>query len=258
MPVPIIFVPGVFRIVSTPFTESTGAQPPKVLKTAVEVFANLRQLQQSHDPLVISFPERSQRFQSYLVEVNRERGLIALDELVPNDGERFIKNGESFNIEGFHEGVRIAWKCEQKVQIGELEGARCYWSALPAEVLYHQRRNAFRVPLKPGRLLAIELTGDKLKNGIRGQLLDMSATGCKLRFQGDLCNRLQPGQVYEHLSLQLPLGPLTTAAELRHLSYQDKLDVTFAGMRFANIDGLAQRQVERFVFQLQRDARQLD
>lgn len=243
---------------SAPLTESTGAQPPKVLKTAVEVFANLRQLQQSHDPLLISFPERSQHFQTYLVEINRERGVIALDELVPNDGERFIKNGESFSVEGFHEGVRIAWKCEQAVKVGELEGARCYWTALPAEVIYHQRRNAFRARLKQGQLLAVELAGDKLRNGIRGQLLDMSATGCKLRFQGDVSMRIQLGQVYEHLTLQLPFGSLTVSTELRYLSYNDKLDITFAGMRFAKIDGLAQRQIERFVFQLQRDAKQLD
>jgi c-di-GMP-binding flagellar brake protein YcgR len=244
--------------VSTPFTESTGAQPPKILKTAVEVFVNLRQLQQSHDPLVISFPERSQNFQTYLVEVNRERGVIALDELVPNDGERFIKNGEIFSVEGFHDGVRIAWKCEQTVKIGELEGARCYWTALPSEVIYHQRRNAFRAPLKQGQLLAVELAGEKLKTGIRGQLLDMSATGCKLRFQGDVSMRIQLGQVYEQLTLQLPFGSLTTPAELRYLSYNDKLDVTFAGLRFSKIEGLAQRQIERFVFQLQRDAKQLD
>lgn len=243
---------------SAPFTENSGAQPPKILKTAIEVFANLRQLQQSHDPLVISFPERSQHFQTYLVEVNRERGVIALDELVPNDGERFIKNGESFNVEGFHEGIRIAWQCAQAVTIGELEGARCYWMALPSEVLYHQRRNAFRAPLKRGSLIPIELASDKLKNGIKGQSLDMSATGCKLRFQGDLSNRLQPGQVYEHLTLQLPFGALTTSAELRHLSYNDKLDVTFAGVQFFRLEGLAQRQIERFVFQLQRDSRQED
>jgi c-di-GMP-binding flagellar brake protein YcgR len=244
--------------VSTALTESTGAQPPKVLKTTVEVFANLRQLQQSHDPLVISFPERSQQFQTYLVEVNRERGVIALDELVPNDGERFIKNGESFSVEGFHDGVRIAWKCEAAVKVGELEGARCYWTALPGEVIYHQRRNAFRALLKKGQLLSAELAGIKLKSGLRGQLLDMSATGCKLRFQGDLNARIQLGQVYEHLTLQLPFGALTICAELRYLGYNDKLDITFAGMRFAKIDGLAQRQIERFVFQLQRDAKQLD
>lgn len=243
---------------STPFTEDAGPQPPKLLKTAVEIFANLRHLQEHHDPLVISFPERSQRFQSYLVAINRERGLLALDELVPNDGERFLKNGETFKVEGFHDGVRIAWECHNPVQIGELEGARCYWSGLPNEVIYHQRRNAFRAPLKKGQLPSIELAGDKLSNAIKGQLLDISATGCKLRLQGDLSSRLQPGQVYERLSIQLPLGTISTGAELRHLSYEDKLGMTFVGIRFYRMDGLAQRNIERFVYQVQREARQFD
>lgn len=243
---------------STSFNEDTGPQPPKALKTAAEIFANLRLLHDHHDPLIITFPERSQRFQSYLVAINRERGLLALDELVPNDGERFLKNGERFKVEGFHEGVRIAWECLQDVQIGELDGARCYWSGLPSEVIYHQRRNAFRAPLKQGQLLSIELAGDKLKSGIQGQLLDISATGCRLRFQGDLSSRMQAGQVYERLSVKLPFGTISTAAELRHLGYDEKMDTSFAGVRFYRMDGLAQRSIERFVYQVQREARQLD
>jgi c-di-GMP-binding flagellar brake protein YcgR len=43
-----------------------------VLTTPLEIAGNLRQLQESHDPLIITFHERSQRFQSYLVDVDRE------------------------------------------------------------------------------------------------------------------------------------------------------------------------------------------
>ena len=53
---------GVKRTVSSLFNQEEGPQPPKVLKTPVEVVANLRQLQQNHDPLIITFAERSQRF----------------------------------------------------------------------------------------------------------------------------------------------------------------------------------------------------
>ena len=155
-------------------------------------------------------------------------------------------------------GLGVLQRRQQSVQIGELDGARCYWSGLPNEVIYHQRRNAFRAPLKQGQLLSIELAGDKLSNSIKGQLLDISATGCRLRFQGDLGSRLQAGQVYERLSVKLPFGTISTAAELRHLSYEDKLDITYVGMRFYRMDGLAQRSIERFVYQVQREARQLD
>jgi c-di-GMP-binding flagellar brake protein YcgR len=117
--------------VSNPFHEVNGPQPPKVLKTPVEILANLRLLQQHHDPLIVTFHGRNQRFQSYLIEVDRDRGLIALDEMIPNDGERFLKSGESFRVEGFHDGVRIAWDTQQPATLGEFEGGRCSWCPLP-------------------------------------------------------------------------------------------------------------------------------
>ncbi|HSX70072.1 MAG TPA: flagellar regulator YcgR PilZN domain-containing protein [Pseudomonas sp.] len=243
---------------SNPFHEDEGPQPPKVLSAPLEIFANLRLLQQSHDPLIVMFKDRNQRFQSYLVEVNRERGVIALDEMVPNDGERFMQNGEPFRVEAFHEGVRIAWECEDPVQIGELDGARCYWSHMPERVTYHQRRNAFRAPIGQGQLVNIELSGTRLSPALKGQMLDISATGCRLRFSGDVTGRLQPGQVYERFTALLPIGSMTTAAELRHAHYVEKVDMTFAGLRFHRMSGLEQRQVERFVYQLQREARRVE
>jgi c-di-GMP-binding flagellar brake protein YcgR len=251
-------LPGDFWTVSNPFSEDDGPQPPKVLKAPVEIVANLRQLQQHHDPLVITFHERSQRFQSYLIEIDRDKNRLILDEMIPNNAERFLQNGEPFNIEAFHEGVRVAWQCLQPVQIDEHQGARCYYSSIPEEVHYYQRRNACRAPIKQSELVKIELAGAKLRSPIRGQLLDISATGCKLRLPGNVAGSLHSGQVYERFTAQLPFGAMITAVELRHVEYAENLDTTFAGVRFHRMSGLEQRQVERFVYQLQRDARRFD
>lgn len=51
---------------------------------------------------------------------------------------------------------------------------------------------------------------------------------------------------------------MTTPVELHHLYFERRLNITFAGMRFHNISGAVQRRVERFVYQLQRDARRFD
>jgi c-di-GMP-binding flagellar brake protein YcgR len=244
--------------VSSPFNQESGPQPPKVLKTPAEIAANMRQLQQNHDPLLITFEERSQRFQSYVVEVDRDKNLVIFDELVPNDGERFLLNGEIFNVEAFHDGVRVAWKCEHAVRIAEHEGARCYFSPIPSEITYHQRRSAFRAGLIQGEAVNIELSGDKLRTAIPGQLLDISATGCKLRFPGNISSSMQAGQVYERLTLKFPFGTVTTAIEVRHVQYGEKVDATFVGVRFHRINGQEQRQVERIVYQLQREARRVE
>lgn len=243
---------------SSAFNEESGPQPPKLLKTPVEIIATLRQLQQNHDPLMLRFKDRGQRFQSYLVEIDRDRNRIALDEVIPNDGERFLKQGETFSVEAYRDGVRVAWTCEHDVQLGELEGAPCYWAPLPLEVIYHQRRSAYRAQLKQTDLVKVVLAGDKLRESLHGHLLDISATGCKLRFSGNLSQQLHNGQVQERLTAQLPFGAMTCAVELRHVQYEDKLDMTFVGTRFHRISGLEQRQIERFVYQLQREARRTE
>jgi len=239
--------------VSNPFAEDGGPQPPQILKTTTEIHAALKQLLDNHIPLLVRFVDRSQRYQTYVVEMNREKGWIALDELIPNDGERLMASGEAFQVEGYYEGVRIAWSNDHPVHPGELEDARCYWAPLPDQVLYHQRRNAYRASLT-GQPIVAELS-DKTIKPVEGKVLDMSATGCKLSFQGNLQNGLQTGRVYEQLSAKLPFGTVTTAAELRHVVFDEKLDVTFCGMRFYRISGLTQRHIERFVYQLQREAR---
>lgn len=239
-------------------TADNHPQPPKVLKTSVEMLACLRQLQLAHDPLLIRFHERTQHFQSYLVEIDTARGLMALDEMIPTDGERFLHNGEAFQVEAFHEGVRIVWECQQPVAIAELQGTRCYWSVLPSEMLYHQRRNAYRAPLKPARPIKAKLLSDMRNRPANGHLLDISATGCKLRFQGNMTEWLQAGRIYEKFSAELPFDALHASVELRHLHYDETLDSSFVGFRFSRLTGPKQRQLERFVYQLQRDARRND
>ncbi len=243
---------------SNPFIEDDGPQPPKVLKAPVEIVANLRQLQENHDPLIVVFEGRSQRFQSYVIEADRQKNQLILDEMIPNDAERFLHNGEPFRIESFHEGVRVAWECRQAVQISEHQGARCYVCPMPEQVHYHQRRNAYRASLKQSEPVKIELAGDKLKTPVQGQLLDISATGCKLRLSGDVTQGLKTGQVYERFTAQLPFGAMTAAVELRHMHYKEHLGMTDAGVRFYRLSGLEQRQVERFVYQLQREARRFE
>lgn len=239
---------------SSLFLEDNGPQPPRILKTAPEVFSTLRILLDNRTPLQVRFAERSQRFQTYVVDINREKGWLAIDELIPNDGERFLIANEPFEIEGYQDGVRIAWSNEHPVHFGELDNARCYWAAVPLEILYHQRRNAYRAQLY-GQPVGAELNGKTFKSPLEGKLLDMSATGCKVSFAGDVQARLQTGQVYEQLVANLPIGAVKTAVEMRHVVFDEKLNITFCGMRFHRIAGLTQRNIERFVYQLQREAR---
>ncbi|UCJ19140.1 flagellar brake protein [Pseudomonas sp. MM211] len=224
----------------------------------MEIVANLRLLQHHHDPLIIMFKERNQRFQSFVIEVDRDQNLLILDEMIPSDGERYLQNGEAFRVESLHDGVLIAWDCPAGMQVSEYQGERCYSGEIPQMVLYHQRRNAFRAALKQSDQVKVELDGAKLRTPLEGLMLDISASGCKVRLPGNASEKLQPGQVYEGFCAQLPIGRLEASVELRHARYDEKLDLTFVGLHFANLSGLQQRLVERFVYQLQREARRFE
>jgi c-di-GMP-binding flagellar brake protein YcgR len=250
---------GDFETVSKFLDDDNAPQSPVILREPLEILASLKLLQQGQDSLTITFDGQPQHYQSLLVELDRERGLLALDELMPADGEARLLAGERFQVQGYHEGIRMAWHVERAgIRRGNHQGHPCYWMELPEEVDYHQRRDAYRAPLKSTQTPTINLAGSLLSPSLVGKLLDISATGCKLRFPGNVMSVLERGEVYERLSIALPEATLVLAAELRHLHYEERQEASFAGMRFHDISGLEQRQIERFVFQVQRESRRFE
>lgn len=239
------------------FSEGNASQPPQQLNSPIEVISHLRALMNNRDPLELRFAGRQQVFQSYIVDVDRENNRIALDELIPNDGERYLLNGETISIVAYREGVRIAWSHSQLALLDTLDEARCYWLTLPTQISYHQRRNAFRADTLPEQSLNVHIDSSKLSQTISGRLLDISATGCKVYIK-PANTVLQPGQLYENFAINLPSGSVTLSAELRHLNSDESATSTVAGFKFHNLNGAAQRIIERFVYQLQREARRSD
>lgn len=239
------------------FSEGKASQPPQHLTSPIEINSHLRAIMQARDPLEIRFADRQQVFQSYIVAVDRDNNRIAFDELIPNDGERHLLSGETFSVVTHRDGVRIAWSHSQLALADTLDGAPCYWLSLPQDISYHQRRNAFRADTLPEQDLEVSISGSKLSEQISGRLLDISATGCKVHIK-QANSTLQPGQLYESFSICLPSGTICLSAELRHLKAEETTQSIQAGFQFHQLSGAAQRTIERFVYQLQREARRSD
>lgn len=234
----------------------TGPQPPREIRSPVEINALLKTLLQSRDQLIISFPERSQTFQSFIVAVDPGSDQLWIDETVPKEGDRFINAGESFRVDAWHEGIHMRWNClaAQKVI---LEGAPAYCAALPDQLTYHQKRGAFRAAVQRPLETGVALQDDRIE--LNGHLFDVSATGCKAFFAGDQSQSLQPGAIIDRCQLDLPeTGQLGLAMEVRHVTYNELRDESHAGFRFRQPSPQAQRQIDRFVNYLQREARRLE
>lgn len=239
------------------FSDDTLSLPPQKLTSAIEISSHLRALMTSRTPLELRFTDSTQLYQSYIVDVDREHNRIAFDELIPNNGHLQLINGAEFEITTHRDGVRMTWSHHQRALPDILEGSHCYWLSMPTQLIYYQRRNAFRAATLPEQLLEVQIDSKIIENPIRGRLLDISATGCKVEIKVP-CNSLQPGQLYETFAISLPAGNIILSAELRHLYSIEATNTLQAGFKFHAFTGANQRTIERFVYQLQREARRSD
>lgn len=227
---------------------------PQILTSSVEIINHLRALIENRSPLELVLNQRQQIYRSYIIALDPDNKRIALDELIPSDGLRHLLDNQDCKIVTHRDGVRIDWSCLPSVQVDTLDSIACYWINLPEQISYHQRRQAFRADTLPEQLLQVHIAGARLKQSIHGRLVDISATGCKVEIKSTQ-TLLQPGQLYEMFSIDLPGRHITLSAELRHLNKAEAEHITLAGFKFHTLDGQAQRIIERFVYQLQREAR---
>ncbi len=240
------------------FEQEVGPQPPREVRSQIEIASLLKTLQQSRDPLVVTFPERAQKFQSFMVNTDPAAGLIWIDELIPRDGDRYIEQGESFRIDAWHEGVHIRWTCPA-AQKREFENAPAYCAPLPENMIYHQKRGAFRAAVHRSIETKIGLMKQQRQPQLFGELVDISATGCKARFSGDVRNQLAPGELQEDSFLELPdAGRIALSMEVRHVVHDETTNESYVGLRFRQPQPSAQRQIDRYVNTLQREARRLE
>lgn len=233
-------------------------QPPQVYRSRGEILTCLRPALEQHLPLRITFGQQGSQFQSFIVQLDEAKGEIALDEFVPSDAERLLERGLPFEVDSFHDGIKVTWRSEQPARLGELNGTRCYWIPLPSTLVYHQRRNAYRVKLLLNRPAKAKLIQGGNQMQLQGLLIDLSATGCKLRFPGNVTHLLQPGQLVQNFTAELPIGTIDAAVSIRHVACLNRLEYSDVGVSFHNLSGAAQRQIERLVYQLQRESRRFE
>ena len=220
--------------------------------------ALLKNLQQRHEQLTITFTDRHQKFQSYIVEIDPATKQLWVDEMIPREGDRYASMGESFRLEAWIEGVHIRWQCAGAEKV-LLDDAPAYRTALPEHLIYHQKRGAFRAAVRRSLNVGIGVIHAKRAVAVVGSLMDISATGCKARVAGDCSHQLPPGDEFELSYLELPDSPRGTLnMEVRHAVYEEAIDETHIGLRFKQPSALMQRQIDRFVNFLQREARRLE
>ena len=236
--------------------QGPGPQPPRDITTQLEIQSLLKALHSSRTPLEIHFDGRSAVFQSYIVGVLPLEGALYIDELIPSIGDKWIEQGETFRIDAWLDGVHMRWQTAGATLVQLQDGAPAFNLPFPEQLRYHQRRGAFRAPVHRSIDTRLALIHKDRQRQIAGELVDISATGCKVRIPGNVVEALQPGEHYERSELQLEENvQVELNVEIRHREYLENSNETSVGVYFHQPPAQAQRHIDRFVTQLQREAR---
>lgn len=235
-----------------PAAESIAAVHSADLGALREVYLNLFDVQRSHALIDVSIDGTDARYQSIIIGVDPERGVVEIDELFPAG---FVGlPGQPITVSVRLDGKRrLTFNTHiiSRRDDGQLES---YWLALPESLDYNQRRGSFRLQLGQGWGVVSEfLAPDRERCSAR--VRDLSSTGIRLEILGGI--KPAAGDVLHDLNFEFAGRNYRCAADVRNVTNLntksgDSPDRFLIGAQFRDMSRVEQRSLERMIMQLQR------
>ncbi len=231
----------------------------EVLRRPEQIYNVLRPLCNHQAQVNIQFPSYHHEYVSMVLRVDAEERYYVLDEFVPSEGHKLALAREPFHVRARFQGAEIAIRNVVVEEVGEEDGAAFYTLPFPPQMIYIQRRDAFRVDVLPGSNASIELRGSRFSRPAAGTLLDLSGTGCRFRLEQPPNPPLDYREHIEECVLEFPEhDPIILEGEIRFVKIAKDSGATICGLHFLKLRSRQERQLFRLVNELQREARQLE
>jgi len=245
--------------------QETTIPSDQILVDPTEIGKALTAVIESRSQLTVRIDDRLTPYVSLLVEVDSEERVLYIDELLPQNGNDALGNGERFSIRALCRGIPVFFGDNQilSAESEDETGPLTYKVPFPEKLVYQQRRQFFRVTVAANQNCNAVLVREHAESGkgtdalsLRGRVIDLSQRGFGVQFPGLVSPEMIEGECIQECEISLPdLEYVTCQAEVRYFFYDEQRDISVAGLRF---DGLAkpdQRMIDRYVLQLQREAR---
>lgn len=222
------------------------------------VLGVLRDLQKNSVPVRISWS--SNQFISKILDVSAERLVI---DLGSQDYEnRAVLRAGSICITADTQGARVEFTLP-KLETGEYQSLPAFHAPLPDSVWFIQRREFFRIPapLHPACYCKARMPD---KRELRFRLYDLSLGGMGALMEGQPPEELVEGMRFSQIELDMAdRGAFRVDAQLISVSERVVVDgknetVTTPRLsfRFLNVSPAVERDLQRIIFSLEREARE--
>lgn len=247
-------------VVESSAAENSGADVIgiRTISDRQQIYSILASVQKSRSPITIKFENRERYYTSLILRTELEEGYMIIDEIAPEDGHQLAMQKLPFSIRGSHNGVSLFFRPNIIAGSGEQSGIAFYKVNFPKEMIYQQRRGAFRAPVAQAMRIKATVRSFDRNQLLTGRLYDLSITGCRINFEGEVKPELVRGDSFEECHISTPEFTVKVPVSLKHATYIKDWGETTCGFQFEGLDKIAQKQIDRFVYFLQREARRLE
>lgn len=211
----------------------------------------LLRIAQSRIGLSVHFSDHNIKYSSILLEVDKNKRIVILDELMPRDGNNFLLSNQTAHITAKLAGANIHFR-SAVLNVDNDSTHTNFLMTFPERLIYEQRRAAFRVRMSSGSIVSVTIRADSQVE-YQGYLFDISSSGVGVFVESsaDLLVREQP----YYCKIHLPGGKFVSGEfQVRFLKQDKKLHQLQVGGLFLNLSGPQRQTLDRFVMTLQRDA----
>ena len=199
-------------------------------------------------------PRKASKMSTGIIEVDPRGRRFATDPMLPAEANDLLTPGALMVLSFTHLGIRHQFECQWQGSEGTGDQLR-HWFEFPKGIEQVQLRDAFRVKISQAHPIKVALTHAE-KPPLTGTLADLSATGMRMRVVGAIHPKPTRGEEFNSCHFVLSDGqPVVCTARLMHWQYDAEQEVTFLGIHFEHLDGATQRNLNRYLTELQRKQR---
>lgn len=223
------------------------------LDTPEDVYGALRKIVLMKQPVVITIEGSEEKFTSAITHANFKNSSFFLDQVVPQKGNDLIRAGHRFAILADSQGIKIEFDVTGRLKYQP--DNEQYRVEFPEQVLYLQRRTAYRVVIPPAHQILVKLKMQDGGENLVAQLADMSSSGFKCLFKGDIVERLKADTNFPIARIKFNNeNNMDCSLQARHI-VRTKSGDTQVGFAFNMISGMGQRFLDRLIGELQWEER---
>ena len=228
--------------------------PDRYYYGAGDIFGVLRALQNERSLVNVQFDDGAQLYNTMVLDANLQERYFLIDEVTPRDGHRKIDARSTFSIRASIHGIKVHAKDLVSARTLNNADGMYYQVPFPAKMLYMQRREAFRAYVPGSMKITARFRSEEREESLLGRVLNVSATGIRIGFPGEVSPELGPMEKFNAL-IDIPAQDTSLECEIEivYFQFSKERNQTMCGCRFVDLPRPSQQLVNRFVTFVQRE-----